>query len=454
MRNWRDYARPIQEAAESLGLRPRPIHYQEVDREQLYQIAAYGLPAMYSHWTFGRQYARVKTRHDLGLEQIYELICNLDPILAYLLADNSLEEQVHVMAHCQGHADLFDRNYLCAEQRRDINVMLEAAAARFARYEELYGTAYVESMFDAALTMAQHVTPHAGPRKYGTLSIRRRPFEDLFPEDRNGLLEPSSLEIMEENRIRKEKAGHGDSDLLHWIIEHAENASDMARDICCCVREVELYFLAQRRTKILHEGWSALWEGRILDLVDLHPGAYFASARLGAHIAGSLFYGDGETLNPYALGKRLLQHLEQKGEDIFAIVADEDDASFIRNYFSEDFVRDNRDVREMVQMMASWKEETPDNPLERKEPWQIVRDWLANRLTVRPAVAAEILVPFGDYDDIVILVDTKNLDLDYARAVASALIQLAGVRNLRFAGPDLVTILRFEWGNGLKTIEE
>ena len=52
----------------------------------------------FSHWSFGKQFFRMKLQYDLGLSKIYELVINSDPCYAFLLDTNSLIQNKLIVA--------------------------------------------------------------------------------------------------------------------------------------------------------------------------------------------------------------------------------------------------------------------------------------------------------------------------------------------------------------------
>ena len=50
--------------AREFGLDPYPTHFEVVPQHVIYELGAYGLPARFSHWTFGRDYHRQKTSYE------------------------------------------------------------------------------------------------------------------------------------------------------------------------------------------------------------------------------------------------------------------------------------------------------------------------------------------------------------------------------------------------------
>ena len=59
-----------------------------------------GMPSMYEHWSFGKQYIqehKAYTSGKMGLS--YEMVINTDPTICYLMENNSMTMQTLVMAH-------------------------------------------------------------------------------------------------------------------------------------------------------------------------------------------------------------------------------------------------------------------------------------------------------------------------------------------------------------------
>src|SRR5690606_34033669 len=62
----------ITEIAEHFGLDFFPMRYEICPADIIYTFGAYGMPTRFSHWSFGKQFHRMKLQYDLGLSQIYE----------------------------------------------------------------------------------------------------------------------------------------------------------------------------------------------------------------------------------------------------------------------------------------------------------------------------------------------------------------------------------------------
>src|SRR5699024_12723512 len=63
----------IAELASGMGLAFSPMRYEICPADIIYTFGAYGMPTRFTHWSFGKQFHKMKLHYDLGLSQIYEL---------------------------------------------------------------------------------------------------------------------------------------------------------------------------------------------------------------------------------------------------------------------------------------------------------------------------------------------------------------------------------------------
>ena len=100
-----------------------------------------------------------------------------------------------------------------------------------------------------------------------------------------------------------------EKDILRFLAEHAPDLEDWQRDIIMIVREEMLYFLPQMQTKVLNEGWaSAFWHARTMREMDLTD----AEATMFAQMHAGVLAPSRTHLNPYHLGFKILEDIEQR----------------------------------------------------------------------------------------------------------------------------------------------
>ena len=74
------------------GLDPYPQEFEICDHDQMLAYMVYsGMPSHYPHWSYGKNYEKLKTLYDYGVTGLpYEMVINSNPAIAYLMRDNSL----------------------------------------------------------------------------------------------------------------------------------------------------------------------------------------------------------------------------------------------------------------------------------------------------------------------------------------------------------------------------
>lgn len=149
----------ITDIAKGFGLDFYPMRYEICPAEIIYTFGAYGMPTRFSHWSFGKQFHKMKLHYDLGLSKIYELVINSNPCYAFLLDSNSLIQNKLIVAHVLAHCDFFKNNCRFQNTNRDMVESMAATAERIKHYERIHGIKEVESFLDAILAIQEHIDP-------------------------------------------------------------------------------------------------------------------------------------------------------------------------------------------------------------------------------------------------------------------------------------------------------
>ena len=149
----------ITEIATGFGLDFYPMRYEICPADIIYTFGAYGMPTRFSHWSFGKQFHKMKLHYDFGLSKIYELVINSNPCYAFLLDSNSLIQNKLIVAHVLAHCDFFKNNIRFQNTKRDMVESMSATAERIRKYEILHGKQEVEVFLDAVLAIEEHIDP-------------------------------------------------------------------------------------------------------------------------------------------------------------------------------------------------------------------------------------------------------------------------------------------------------
>ncbi|MDN3955775.1 SpoVR family protein [Sporolactobacillus laevolacticus] len=448
----------ITEIAEGFGLDFYPMRYEICPAEIIYTFGAYGMPTRFSHWSFGKQFYKMKLQYDLGLSKIYELVINSNPCYAFLLNTNSLVQNKMIVAHVLAHCDFFKNNVRFINTRRDMVESMSATAERIHNYEEQYGSKNVEKFIDAVLAIQEHVDPRiirkgdwldSKPGK--PVKKRKKPlseYQDLLNLD-------DAKQSNEEKAEATKFPNRPEKDLLFFIEEYSRVLEDWQRDILTMLREEMLYFWPQLETKIMNEGWASYWHARIMRELDLTSAEAVEFAKLNAQVVQP----SQQSLNPYYLGLKIFEDIEESynypSEDmqavgikegsgrnkIFEVRELESDQSFIRNYLSKKLVQ-----REDLFLF----EKKAENYTITDKDWKNVRDQLVS-MRINGGFPY-IVVENGDYRNNGELLlkhryEGTELDIRDLEGVLKYLFQLWGRPvHLQTVIEDHPTLFSFESG--------
>lgn len=376
----------ITEVAEGFGLDFFPMRFEICPADIIYTFGAYGMPTRFSHWSFGKQFHKMKLQYDLGLSKIYELVINSDPCYAFLLNTNSMIQNKLIIAHVLAHSDFFKNNVRFSNTRRDMVESMTATAERIAQYELVHGRKEVEKFLDAVLAIQEHIDP-SFVRLKEAWSLeemwseeeeehKKSPYDDLWDLDRK-------KDLIEKGKKAKKFPPQREKDLLLFIEQFSRELTDWQRDILTMMREEMLYFWPQLETKIMNEGWATYWHQRIVRELDLASDEVIEFAKLNAGV----IQPSKTTINPYYLGLKIFEDIEKRYDDpteemlargvkrksgrekIFEVREIESDISFIRNYLTKELVQEE-DLYLFQKSGSEYKIVDKD--------WEKVRDQIIN----------------------------------------------------------------------------
>lgn len=375
-------AEKIEGIARNFDLHFFPMRFELVPADIIYTFGAYGMPVRFSHWSFGKQFQRLKTQYDYNLSRIYELVINSDPCYAFLLEGNSLVQNKLVIAHVYAHSDFFRNNqHFRSTNPRTVMDIMALHAARLREYEMKYGRREVEIFLDAVLAVQEHIDPFSAPGPPEPVDnpapAPDGPYADLWALDGNKQPPAGPPKPARKFLPRPQK------DLLLFIMENAYHLEDWQRDVIAMVREEMLYFWPQMETKMINEGWATYWHTRIIRELDLPPHEAVEAAKL----QGQLLAAAPVQINPYLVGLKIYEDMEKRWdtgdaaaggppgrgrEKIFEVRETENDISFIRNHLTEELVEE-LDLYLYQKMGPAWVVVEKD--------WEKVRDGMVASLS-------------------------------------------------------------------------
>ena len=369
------YDREIARIAEKFKLDTYPNQIEVISSEQMLDAyASVGMPLMYNHWSYGKQFLSNQQNYQRGrMGLAYEIVINSNPCIAYLMEENSMPMQALVIAHaCYGHNSFFKGNYLFRAWTDADSIIdyLLFAKNYVAQCEEKYGIDAVEELLDAA-----HALQHQGVNRYQRPrpisaeeeKLRQKERQEYIQRNLNDLWRtiPKSLSEQqdEDNRRFPEDP---EENILYFIEKNAPLLETWQRELIRIVRKISQYFYPQRQTQVMNEGWATFWhytllnemydeglvtEGFIMEFLHSH-----SSVVMQPDFDSPYFSG----INPYTLGfnmfcdiRRICENPTDEDREWFPDLAGSDwleavhyamenfkDESFVLQYLSPKVMRD------------------------------------------------------------------------------------------------------------------
>ncbi|HTY60771.1 MAG TPA: SpoVR family protein [Acidobacteriota bacterium] len=438
-----DWDRRIREKACEFGLDCYPQQFEICDQNQMLSSLAYsGIPSHYPHWSYGKTYERQKTLYDHGVSGLpYELVINSNPVLAYLMRDNTLLLQILTIAHVYGHNDFFKNNFTFKTTRPEFTVdTFKAHGDRVRSYVENPGIGLekVEMLLDAAHSIALQCRRN--------LAIRKRTPE----EEREVLTDTAHPPLDPFQRIHRRSTPAQpdlkkvppvpDQDLLLFIRDHNPNLSGWERDILTIVHEESQYFIPQIETKLMNEGWATYWHKRILDSLDLPEDLQLEFIVRHNQVVRPL----ASSLNPYHVGLAIWQDIDRRCHEpvdgnaetseneaesegtgrLFEVRESDRDSSFLRRHLTEELIRDLN----LYEYQTKEGRRTVRNVADR-DGWRQVKETLLRNVGIDSVPVIKVVdADFGHRHTLYLVHDHdgRDLELEYADKTLAHITQLWG----------------------------
>lgn len=309
------------------GLDFFPQVFEVCDYDTINILAAQGgFPSRYPHWKFGMDYDQLSKGYTYGLQKIYEMVINTNPCYAYLLQVNNWVDQKIVMAHVYGHNDFFKNNAWFSNTDRKMMDVMANHGTKIRRYMERYGYDAVETFIDKVLSLENLLDIN---ELFETSALKRERQEltdkqEAENADDGYLIDDRSAALKsfmrsktrsskkdevkaDEEEVMAEKPHEKTRDVLGYLIQYAP-LEEWQADVIGILREEAYYFLPQRMTKIMNEGWASYWHSNIMTrrALDSSEIVDFADKHAGVMAMSK------QQINPYKVGIELLRDIEYR----------------------------------------------------------------------------------------------------------------------------------------------
>jgi stage V sporulation protein R len=336
-------------AREELRLDTYRNSMEIVTSEQMLDAyASTGLPVMYKHWSFGKKFSRERDLYQKGKRGLaYELVLNTNPVINYLMEENTACTQVLVIAHAAfGHNHVFKNNYMFKQWTDADSIVdyLVFAKNYIARCEEKHGERAVEEVLDSAhALMMNGIDRYKRPRKISMVEehLRQKERTDYLERTINDLWRtlPRKPEEDTSDEAKNKFPAQPEENILYFLEKHSPVLEGWQRELLRIVRKMAQYFYPQYQTKVLNEGWASfthyyimnrlhdkglLTDGAMLEFIKLHTSVLYQPAYDSPYFSG---------LNPYYLGFEIFMDIKRMCE-----APDDEDRAHFPNLCGTDWV--------------------------------------------------------------------------------------------------------------------
>jgi stage V sporulation protein R len=303
-----------------------PNQIEVISTEQM--LDAYsttGMPLLYKHWSFGKQFVYNELLYRKGLRGLaYELVINSDPCISYIMEENSATMQALVIAHAAfGHNHFFKNNYVFRQwtDAEGIIDYLEYAKRYIAGCEEKHGQLAVENLLDTA-----HALMHQGVHRHPRVRARdlkaeaareaeRQAYRDSIFDDLWRTLPVGTKAAKTKGDSRRQALNLPQENILYFLEKSAPRLEPWQREILRIVRLIAQYFYPQRQTKVMNEGTACYCHYRIMSALHerglITEGSFMEFLQSHTNVLYQPLFDSGHYsgFNPYALGFGIMQDI-------------------------------------------------------------------------------------------------------------------------------------------------
>ncbi len=346
------------ERAREAGLRfeDETLEYIVTNRDLLELSPKLMIPNLYDYWVHDVEVLKEKGKYELYPGNPYETVINTRPAISYYNDNNPDWLNVMIFYHVLAHIDMFQNNIFFRHTwDYDFNGQALSDKRVIARLRSEKGR-WVDYIIEFARGIDNLVVFHNALARLpdgGRPTTRSKLdyYFDVFLQARTTFkIGRYIAEVERYNQCRQQNPQTADDaffaeievqhpefqalyqkyvesapgrplDPIEHLLKHSpflnREENQWMQTVIQVVRLTSLFFQPQIRTKILHEGWASYWHEKMFMQDDRIRGHEVEYARVNAGVTALPRVG----LNPYALGMRLFQHIEEmaaKGKRSFA----------------------------------------------------------------------------------------------------------------------------------------
>ncbi|MCP4022953.1 MAG: SpoVR family protein [Desulfobacteraceae bacterium] len=317
------------------------LEYIVTNRDMIELSPKIMIPTLYDYWVHDVRVLSGKGKYEAYPSNPYETVINTRPAISFYNDNNPDWLNVMIFYHVLGHIDFFQSN-IFYKNTWDIDLAGQALAdkrlisklrsekGRWVDYaiefsrgiDNLVGyhrelnqkitgerkrkLSKVDFYFDVFLQKTKKISTNEYLKEINRYNAcNENDEEDFFSE-----LVQKHPEFDELFRKAGKNKDEEQLDVMEYIVRFSlflkQEENEWIKSVMQIVRNTSLYFQPQIRTKIMNEGWASSWHDYLFMKDDRICGHEIDYAKINAGVTAMPKVG----LNPYALGMRLFQHIE------------------------------------------------------------------------------------------------------------------------------------------------
>jgi len=324
------------------------LEYIVTNRDLLELSPKVMIPTLYDYWVHDIEVIQGRGKYELYPSNPYETVINTRPAISFYNDNNPDWLNVMIFYHVLGHEDFFRKNTyfrntwdidFCGEALSDKRLItkLRGEHGRWVDYVIEF-TRGVDNLVGYWDELSRNDRQEAS-KKLNKVDF----FFDIFLQSvaefkNDNLRQQIYLKWIEEYNRTGGKDAFFDAinntwpeftakynnylkevprqklDPIQYIMKNSrflnEDKNSWMKMVMEVVRKTSIFFQPQIRTKIMNEGWASYWHEKLFLTDDRIKGHEVDFARVNAGVTAMPRVG----LNPYALGLRLFQWIEELGD--------------------------------------------------------------------------------------------------------------------------------------------
>jgi stage V sporulation protein R len=325
------------------------LEYIVTNRDLLELSPKMMIPTLYDYWVHDVEVLKEKGKYELYPGNPYETVINTRPAISFYNDNNPDWLNVMIFYHVLAHIDLFQHNIffrhtwdydfngralsdkrviarLRSEKGRWVDYLIEfargidnlvgfhEALSRFNRHRETGPPAKLDYYFDVFLQSQKDFKISKYIAEIDRYNQCRRESPTRYEDTFFAQIDLNYPEFQALYQKYRDRHTSDHQDLFEFILTHSDflNKEEnlWMKTVIHVVRQTGLFFQPQIRTKIMHEGWASYWHEKLFLQDDRIRGHEVEYARVNAGVTSLPRVG----LNPYALGMRLFQYIEEMAD--------------------------------------------------------------------------------------------------------------------------------------------